>query len=191
MADRKRKVSKKMYQDAKAYYTHGGAAYDIEPVEEEYAPPKKRVKKQKKPNKSNQSVRKKIAMEGRANRAYSIKIVLVLSVFFCGTLAFMWSSAMVTAQREETQKYKDKLADLKSQNALLAIDVAEQMDLDTVKQIATEKLGMVEPQPYQIQYIDVPEQSYTIHYKDDTEKPEEKDTENALVRTIVGLFKKE
>lgn len=188
MADRKRKVSKKMYQDAKAYYTHGGAAYDIEPIEEEYAPPKKRVKKQKK---TNQSVRKKIAMEGRANRAYSIKIVLVLSVFFCGTLAFMWSSAMVTAQRVETQKYKDKLADLKSQNALLAIDVAEQMDLDTVKQIATEKLGMVEPQPYQIQYIDVPEQSYTIHYKDDTEKPEDKETENALVRTIVGLFKKE
>ena len=50
---------------------------------------------------------------------------------------------------------------------------------------------MVEPQPYQIQYIDVPEQSYTIHYKDETEKPEEKDSENALVRTIVGLFKKE
>ncbi len=79
-------------------------------------------------------------MQVRANRAYSIKVALVLGVFFCGTLAFMWSSAMVTSQRvRETQKYKDKLADLKSENAILAIDVAEQMDLDTVKQIATEK----------------------------------------------------
>lgn len=33
MAAKKTKVSKKMYQDAKAYYTHGGAAYDIEPME--------------------------------------------------------------------------------------------------------------------------------------------------------------
>ena len=188
MAAKKTKVSKKMYQDAKAYYTHGGAAYDIEPMEEEYVAPKK---KKKKVQKAKPSVRKNLTMQGRANRAYSIKVALVLGVFFCGTLAFMWSSAMVTSQRVETQKYKDKLADLKSGNAILAIDVAEQMDLDTVKQIATEKLGMVEPQPYQIQYIDVPEQSYTIHYKDDTEKPEDKNTENALVRTIVGLFKKE
>ena len=50
---------------------------------------------------------------------------------------------------------------------------------------------MVEPQPYQLQYLDVPVQSYTILYKDDTVKPEDKITENALVRTIVGLFKKE
>lgn len=187
MAAKKTKVSKKMYQNAKAYYTHGGAAYDIEPIEEEYAAPKK----QKKAPKNKTSVRKNLVMQSRANRAYSIKVALVLGVFFCGTLAFMWSSALVTSQRVETQKYRDKLADLKSENAILAIDVAEQMDLDTVKQVATEKLGMVEPQPYQIQYIDVPEQSYTIHYKDDTEKPEDKNTENALVRTIVGLFKKE
>lgn len=181
----KRKSQKsyqKTYENAKAYYTHGGAAYNIDPLEEER--PQKRPPKTKKTN-------KKMVMQGRANRAYSIKIALVLGVFFCGTLAFMWSSALVTAQRVETQKYKDKLAELKSENSLLALDVAEQMDLDTVKQIATEKLGMVEPQPYQIQYIDVPEQSYTIHYKDDTEKPEDKNTENALVRTIVGLFKKE
>ena len=45
MAAKKTKVSKKMYQDAKAYYTHGGAAYDIEPMEEEYVAPKKKKKK--------------------------------------------------------------------------------------------------------------------------------------------------
>lgn len=183
----KRKIQKsyqKTYENSKAYYTHGGAAYDIAPLEEER--PSKRPQKTKKAKPS-----KKMVMQGRANRAYSIKIALVLGVFFCGTLAFMWSSALVTAQRVETQKYKDKLAELKSENSLLALDVAEQMDLDTVKKIATEKLGMVEPQPYQIQYIDVPEQSYTIHYKDETEKSEEKNSENALVRTIVGLFKKE
>ena len=143
------KSYQKTYQNAKAYYTHGGAAYDIEPLEEEY--PQEHPKKQKK---AKPSTHKKMVMQRRANRAYSIKIALVLGVFFCGTLAFMWSSALVTAQRVETQKYKDKLAELKSENALLALDVAEQMDLDTVKKVATEKLGMVEPQPYQIQYID-------------------------------------
>ena len=118
MAVKKRKVSKETYQDAKAYYTHGGAAYDIEPMEEEYAPPKKQIKKQKKIKKKPSTT-----MQVKANRIYSIKIALVLGVFFCGTLAFMWSSALATSQRVETQKYKNKLADLKSENALLAIDV--------------------------------------------------------------------
>ena len=103
MAVKKRKVSKKTYQDAKAYYTHGGAAYDIEPIEEEYAPPKKQIKKQKKIKKNSSTT-----MQIKANRIYSIKIALVLGIFFCGTLAFMWSSALATSQRVETQKYKNK-----------------------------------------------------------------------------------
>ena len=57
MAVKKRKVSKKTYQDAKAYYTHGGAAYDIEPIEEEYAPHKKQIKKQKRLMKMTRIVR--------------------------------------------------------------------------------------------------------------------------------------
>ena len=134
MAVKKRKVSKKTYQDAKAYYTHGGAAYDIEPIEEEYAPPKKQIKKQKKIKKNSSTT-----MQIKANRIYSIKIALVLGIFFCGTLAFMWSSALATSQRVETQKYKNKLADLKSENALLAIDVSEQMDLD--KKNCNRKIG--------------------------------------------------
>ena len=59
MAVKKRKVSKETYQDAKAYYTHGGAAYDIEPMEEEYAPPKKQIKKQKKIKKRKEENTKK------------------------------------------------------------------------------------------------------------------------------------
>ena len=175
------------YQQANAYYSHGSEAYEIE---REYDPSEKAVKR-KKTTKRQQSVKTKLAMQRRANRLNSIKIVMVLAVFFCGTLAFMWSSALVTEQRVETQKYKDKLNELKNENALLAADVSEQMDLENVKKIATEKLGMVEPQPYQIKYIDVPEQSYTIHYEDDNKNTVQQESENTLVRTIVGLFKKE
>ncbi len=177
----------KKYQQANAYYTHGGVAYEIE---QEYEPQKKAVKRKNTKNRQ-QSVKTKLALQRRANRLYSIKIVMVLAVFFCGTLAFMWSSALVTEQRVETQEYKDKLSQLKNENALLAADVSEQMDLENVKKIATEKLGMVEPQSYQIKYIDVPQQSYTIHYEEDNKEAAQQKGENTLVRTIVGLFKKE
>ena len=48
MAAKNKKVSKKCIKMLKAYYTHdGGAAYDIEPMEEEYAAPKNKQKRKK------------------------------------------------------------------------------------------------------------------------------------------------
>ena len=39
--------------------------------------------------------------------------------------------------------------------------------MDYIKQEATERLGMSEPQSYQVVYIDVPKQSYTVQYAED------------------------
>ena len=83
-------------------------------------------------------------------------------------------------------KQKSKLEDLKSANAILEAELTEQLDMDYIKQEATERLGMSEPQPYQVVYINVPKQSYTVQH--DTE---ETTAETSLVDRILDFFKKD
>ena len=83
-------------------------------------------------------------------------------------------------------KQKSKLEDLKSANAILEAELTEQLDMDYIKQEATERLGMSEPQPYQVVYINVPKQSYTVQH--DTE---ETTAEASLVDKILDFFKKD
>ena len=61
-----------------------------------------------------------------------------------------------------------------------------QLDMDYIRTEATERLGMSEPQSYQVVYIDVPKQSYTVqHNAEDV-------AEGASILTkVTNLWKKD
>ena len=94
---------------------------------------------------------------------------------------------MLKNQEVQIREKKDELATLKSQNAILEAELAEQIDLEYIKQEAINRLGMAEPQPYQIVYIDVPKDSYTIQYAAD----EVVEEEPSFIASILNLFKKD
>ena len=50
----------------------------------------------------------------------------------------------------------------------------------------SKRLGMAEPQPYQIVYIDVPKQSYTVQHADD-----EAEQEPSVLSKISNIVKKD
>ena len=56
---------------------------------------------------------------------------------------------------------------LKNENNTLSSEISSQLSLDIIEKEATSRLNMAEPQPYQIEYIDVPKESYTVHYETD------------------------
>ena len=93
---------------------------------------------------------------------------------------------MVDQAEVSLRREKSKLEDLKSANAILEAELTEQLDMDYIKQEATERLGMSEPQPYQVVYINVPKQSYTVQH--DTK---ETTAEASLVDKILDFFKKD
>ncbi len=98
----------------------------------------------------------------------------------------MGATVIVKNQEVQIREKKDELATLKSQNAILEAELAEQVDLEYIKQEAINRLGMAEPQPYQIVYIDVPKDSYTIQYAAD----EVVEEEPSFIASILNLFKK-
>lgn len=163
-----------------SYYSYGNVAYDVQP---EYTPYYSDEDEQKE-RLAEERFRK---AEIRESRIAAFKLIAVIIVLFAGSIAFMGMQVKVTQENFELRKQKDQLADLQASNAILESELTEQIDLDYIKEQATTRLGMAEPQPYQIVYIDVPKQSYTIQYAAD--KTDEKKDSGFL--NITNRLKKD
>ena len=150
-----------------SYYAYGNVAYDIQP---EYTPYY--------PNAAEEQHRiaeeKARKLENRESRITAFKFIVIIVLLFAGSIVFMGMNVRVANERVELRKEKNQLADLKASNAILQAELTEKIDLDYIKEQATTRLGMAEPQPYQIVYIDVPKQSYTVQYAADAAKEEKK-----------------
>ena len=157
--------------NAGSYYTYGNVAYELQP---DYSPYRFREAEEER--------RKE---EARENRISSIKMIGVALVLFVGCLAFMGMNVLVDNAEVSLRKQKNELENLKSANAILEAELTEQLDMDYIRTEATERLGMSEPQSYQVVYIDVPKQSYTVqHNVDDVAN------EASLLDKITDLWKK-
>ena len=110
----------------------------------------------------------------------------VALVLFVGCLAFMGMHVLVDNAEVSLRRQKAELETLKSSNAILEAELTEQLDMDYIRTEATERLGMSEPQSYQVVYIDVPKQSYTVqHNADDVAEG------TSILTKVTDLWKKD
>ncbi len=144
-----------------SYYAYGNVAYDVQP---EYIP----YYTDEEDEKNRIAEEKAQKAENRESRITAFKLIIIMLLLFAGSIVFMGMNVRVANERVELRKEKNQLADLKASNAILEAELTEQIDLGYIKEQATTRLGMAEPQPYQIVYIDVPKQSYTVQYAADT-----------------------
>lgn len=154
-ANRKRRSVKQVPQQNR-YYTDGNLAYQLEP---EKNVPVRQPKRAPQPRIKHKPP------------VHSIHVYFVMALVFLGCVGFMGSGVLVQNKEMQIRQQKNELSELQAQNAILEAELAEQIDLDYIKQEAITRLGMAEPQSYQVVYIDVPKQSYTVQYAvDDTVK---------------------
>ena len=143
-----------------SYYTYGNVAYELQP---DYSP--YRIREEEEERRKEEARTEKA--EARENRIASVKMIAVALVLFIGCIAFMGMNVLVDHAEVSLRHQKNDLDNLKAANAILEAEMAEQLDMDYIKQEATERLGMNEPQSYQVVYIDVPKQSYTVQHNAD------------------------
>lgn len=138
-------------------YSSNAYAYDLEP--KHYYNEEEELRRER-------AKRAKIQAETEKHRAAAHKFKLTVAVIMVFALCFlmMASYAAVTQQRMKVNSLKDDLAYIKSENTSLQAEISDSVDLEYVKSEAIERLGMTEPQPYQVVYIDVPKQSYNVQY---------------------------
>lgn len=162
-----------------SYYTYGNVAHELQP---DYSPYRFREEEEER-RKAEERLAKE---EARENRISSVKMIGVALVLFIGCIAFMGMNVLVDNAEVSLRQQKSELESLKSANAILEAELTEQLDMDFIKTEATERLGMSEPQSYQVVYIDAPKQSYTVqHHADDVAD------EASLLTKITNIWKKD
>lgn len=125
------------------------------------------------------------AIEKKERLAHRVKLCVAVLGVFSGCLVTMASYALVAEQRIKNSKLNDQLIAIQNENVSLQSEISDKIDLEYIESEAVNRLGMAEPQPYQIIYIDVPKQSYTVQYG----KTESEKKDKFSIASIVSLFK--
>lgn len=170
---------KNAYYNRNNDYNSTSTAYDFKPEEKV----KRRIKKRKKQGP------KYVRAENPGSRI-GLAAYLIIGVIFACAFICVLAISNTNRQKLENNKRLTLLKEEQSNTANLTVEVSETMDLDKIEEIARTKLKMSEPQPHQIRYINVPKQSYTIHYDTETTNPKE-ETKLASSGFLgsLGLFK--
>ncbi|WP_341877159.1 septum formation initiator family protein [Defluviitalea saccharophila] len=128
--------------------------------------------------------------EEKSNKVVLYKLKLVGNVFliFIGCLFLMGQYASITFNQKEIKNLKSQLKGIQNTNATLKSEIAESIDLTFIKQKAMGKLGMVEPAPHQIVYIDIPKVSYTAYYQPPMNEPIQPAEEDVVAASFFDFF---
>lgn len=161
-----------------SYYTYGNVAYELQP---DYTPHPLQEEKRRREEEAREA-----KAEARERRVSTAKMILTALVLFAGCIVFMGMHVLVANEELSLRKQKGVLADLKAENAILEAEITEKLDMDFIKEEAIKRLGMSEPQPYQIVYIDVPRQSYTVQHADD-----EAEQDSSVLSRLSNIVKKD
>lgn len=165
------------------YYSADSTAYELDPIYRNREEEEKR-------RKILQKKQRQAAEYKRAILKHRVKFVVALALVFAGCIAIMVPHTMIVSQTRTNNALRDELSALKGENVSLEADIANKVNLEYVETEATERLGMSEPQPYQISYINVPKQSYSVQY-DVEEEADKTDSESFAFAGLGGLFKKD
>ena len=161
-----RKHRKQQDMEKRSYYTYGNVAYEIK---HEDSSDRERQRAQERERERRRRARANAARkaESQENSRIFRKTAITIVLLFMGCIAFMWMNVLVHNAEVSLRRQKSELENLRAANAILEAELTEQLDMDYIRQEAMERLGMSEPQSYQVVHIDVPKQSYTVQYAED------------------------
>lgn len=150
----------KQYDDA--YYDFDYSHYNMRRKR-----PRTGIKKQKSPRRAYVETKKKITYKTALNEKtfHSLRIYFAILVVFVFSMLVVSSNAMFTEQKQLISSLRMELKEIQDNNTNLKIELTQSIDNEAIEALASAKLGMQKPAPYQIVYIDVPKQSYTTQHE--------------------------
>lgn len=104
-------------------------------------------------------MKRKAATRARNQFINNLKMGLLL---FIPCLLFLTAYASISESHRQIKDFQNKISQVKLENQKIRMSVANSTSPEAIKQIAITKLGMQEPQPYQIIEIRVPKTDYTV-----------------------------
>lgn len=131
-------------KDANYNYIHGSAARKLEyDVYEQ-----NKVLRAKKQYKDNNRVK--------------LKTVLSILLVFAAGLLLMYRFGTVMQMNYKIAEFEKEYNRIRSENSQIKVQIENETDLTSIKEIAEKRLGMQKPDKSQYVYIRVPRNDYTI-----------------------------
>ena len=115
--------------------------------------------------------------------------IVTIALIFAGLLGFALPSAMIYNVDAKTAALRSELEKINETNTQLAVDISKTYDLDQIRRLATAKLGMTEPAPYQKIDIYVPRASHTIEYQQpENQRPADRPSDDSILKGVGDMF---
>ncbi len=97
----------------------------------------------------------------RVNNKVKVKVVFAFLIVFslCGLV--MYRYALITDLNYKINTRMNEYTEIRNENTRLMVKIESELDLQKVKQIAEENLGMQQPDKYQLTYVSVPKSDFT------------------------------
>jgi len=97
----------------------------------------------------------------KRNAKAKIKAVCLLLCIFGACFLVIYRYALITEMNYKLDKSIKSYNSIRDENAQLRVEIDRATDLNRIKEIAQQKLGMQRPDKYQIVYVNVPKNDYT------------------------------
>lgn len=98
----------------------------------------------------------------RKNRAKKFFITVNVLIFFSLAFLVVYRYALISQLNLQVMEKEKQLSALKAQNARLVVEIEKKQDLEHIRNIASEKLGMKKPDKMQVVYYSVPKYDVTF-----------------------------
>lgn len=163
-----------------AYQRYGNYQYETSPrkLEPDYRPNKNNKQKNKNTNKKEE--KKEIKKQSKA------KIIVWIAIGFSILLAISYRNSVITEKFNEKEDLKKQLSAIQKENEQLQVNIENSLNLNTVEQLAKERLGMQKLNNNQKVYV-------SLDKKDYIEVPSEEviiDEDTSIWQRIIDIISK-
>lgn len=105
----------------------------------------------------------KVAPKKKADVAFGVQMAVCGVFLFACSMLYINSYAMLRTKQSELNALKNEKIAVANAITKVEADITKKLDLEYIRQRATDELGMRKPLAHQIVYIQLPEKSYTSY----------------------------
>lgn len=98
----------------------------------------------------------------KTNNKAKLKVLCNIFVVFVLIFLVIFRYAMITELNYNIDKSLKEYNTIKNENSILRVNIEKETDLYKIKEIAENKLGMHKPDKFQIVYVNVPKNDFSV-----------------------------
>ena len=125
----------------------------------------------------------------RSHRKIKLRMVMAILAVFAAGLAVMCRYAIITKVSYQINQKQKAYEEIKNENSLLRVQIETKTDLNEIKEVAENRLGMQMPDKSQIVYIKVPRNDYTVLMTSNNSEEKSGNAISKFISRATGLLK--